>query len=109
MAAVGTRALAVAPALLGLGLGIATPPPMVGAALSGLPASQAGLASGVNNTARQVGPPLGVAVLGGIAGSPDGAHFVSGLHVAAVVAAALFLLAALLASGLPPKTGSGSQ
>lgn len=92
--------LAVALALLGVGLGVATPP-MIGAALSGLPLEQAGLAAGVNNTARQVGPPLGVAVLGGIAGRPDSPHFVPGLHVAALVAAALFLGAAWLGSRLP--------
>ena len=96
----GYPVLAASLALLGLGLGVATPP-MVGAALAGLPASQAGLAAGVNNTARQVGPPLGVAVLGGIAGRPDGVHFIPGLHLAAVVAAVLFLAAALLGSRLP--------
>lgn len=104
----GYPLLAVALALLGLGLGVATPP-MVGAALSGLPASQAGLASGANNTARQVGPPLGVSVLGGIAGSPDRAHFISGLHAASVVAAVLFLAAALLSCRLPRKPGPGNQ
>lgn len=104
----GYPVLAVALALLGVGLGVATPP-MVGAALAGLPVSQAGLAAGVNNTARQVGPPLGVAVLGGIAGRPDSAEFVPGLHVAAIVAAALFLAAAWLGSRIVTGPVSGGR
>ncbi|MGN6131949.1 MAG: MFS transporter, partial [Nocardioidaceae bacterium] len=98
----GYAVLAVALALLGVGIGVATPP-MVGAALGALPLHQAGLASGVNNTARQVGPPLGVAVLGGLAGRPDAPGFVSGLHLAALVAAGLFLAAAALGTRLPSR------
>ena len=65
----------------GVGLGVLTPA-VVAAALSAVPARHAGLASGVNNTARQAGGVAGIALYGSIAGSPaDPARFVAGLHL----------------------------
>ncbi len=58
--------LLVAYAVFGLGFG-ALNPPITNAAVSGMPASQAGVAAAVATTSRQVGLTLGVAVLGAVA------------------------------------------
>jgi DHA2 family methylenomycin A resistance protein-like MFS transporter len=57
----------------------------VAAAVGSVPAGRAGLASGVNNTARQAGGAIGIAAFGALAGSParDGA-FLAGMHAAAL-------------------------
>ena len=52
-------------ALFGIGLGLVTPP-MAAAAVAGMPPSQAGVASAVLNTSRQVGGAVGIALLGAI-------------------------------------------
>lgn len=84
---------ALLPTLLGLGIGMGLlTTAVVTAAVSGIPAGRAGVASGVNNTARQAGGALGIAVLGAVAGEP-GARFVAGLHVAGLIAGALWLAA----------------
>jgi MFS transporter, DHA2 family, methylenomycin A resistance protein len=88
---------AVLPALLawGVGLGLLTPA-VVAAAIAAVPPGRAGLASGVNNTARQTGGVLGIAVYGALAGAPAlTASFVSGLHRAALLTAGLYGVAAL--------------
>jgi EmrB/QacA subfamily drug resistance transporter len=54
-------------ALFGLGFGFVNPP-ITNAAVSGMPAAQAGVAAAVASTSRQVGLTLGVAIVGGIAG-----------------------------------------
>jgi EmrB/QacA subfamily drug resistance transporter len=54
-------------AVIGLGLGLVNPP-ITNAAVSGMPSDQAGVASAVASTSRQVGVTLGVAVCGAIAG-----------------------------------------
>ena len=87
------------PALLlwGCGLGLLTP--SVVAAAVGAVRDRAGLASAVNNTARQAGGAVGIATYGAIAGSAaDVRPFVSGIHVAGVVSVVLFLVAALSTS-----------
>lgn len=79
-------------ALLGLGIGTFTAP-VVAAAIRAVPPDRSGLASGINNTARQAGTALGVAVFGATAGSPDvPRHFVAALHVLAGASAVLWLL-----------------
>jgi EmrB/QacA subfamily drug resistance transporter len=55
-------------ALLGLGGGLLNPP-ITNAAVSGLPNSQAGTASAIAATSRQIGSALGVAITGSIAHS----------------------------------------
>jgi DHA2 family methylenomycin A resistance protein-like MFS transporter len=81
--------------LWGVGLGILTPA-VVAAAIAAVPNERAGLASAINNTARQAGGAVGIAVAGAIAGRPgDTSRFVSGFHAVAVGAAALYLLVAL--------------
>jgi MFS transporter, DHA2 family, methylenomycin A resistance protein len=51
----------------GIGLGLATPA-LVSAATAAVPAPRAGMAAAVNNTARQAGGAVGVALIGAIAG-----------------------------------------
>lgn len=81
--------------LIGIGLSFLVPA-TVAAAMRSAPADRSGLAAGLNNTARQAGATLGVALLGSLAGTPaDRPVFVAGLHVAAL-GCGLALLAALL-------------
>jgi EmrB/QacA subfamily drug resistance transporter len=54
--------------LAGIGTGLVNPP-ITNTAVSGMPPSQAGVASAIASTSRQVGMTLGVAVIGAIAGS----------------------------------------
>jgi len=61
----------VFPGLIAFGLGIGTfATPVVAAAIRAVPPERSGLASGINNTARQVGTALGVAIYGAFAGPP---------------------------------------
>jgi MFS transporter, DHA2 family, methylenomycin A resistance protein len=60
----GSAAL-IALAVAGIGLGIATPA-LVSAATAAVPAPRAGMAAAVNNTARQAGGAIGVALIGAI-------------------------------------------
>jgi EmrB/QacA subfamily drug resistance transporter len=54
--------------LFGIGSGFINPP-ITNTAVSGMPASQAGVASAMASTSRQVGMTLGVAVIGAISGA----------------------------------------
>jgi DHA2 family methylenomycin A resistance protein-like MFS transporter len=54
---------------------------------------RAGLASAVNNTARQAGGAIGIAAFGALAGDAARPGFVHGFHVAALIAAALYVVA----------------
>jgi MFS transporter, DHA2 family, methylenomycin A resistance protein len=84
------------PALLlwGCGLGVLTP--AVVAAAVGAVRERSGLASAVNNTARQAGGAVGIATFGTLAGTASNARvFVSGIHVSGLVSVVLFLVAAL--------------
>jgi DHA2 family methylenomycin A resistance protein-like MFS transporter len=94
---------ALLPGLLlwGCGLGVLTP--AVVAAAVGAVRDRSGLASAVNNTARQAGGAVGIATFGAIAGSASNARaFVSGLHVTGVISVALFLVAALSTAVIRP-------
>ncbi|MGW4210880.1 MFS transporter [Lentzea sp. NPDC004789] len=76
---------------LGVGMGLLTAA-VVAAAVRSVPAERAGLASGVNNTARQAAGALAVAVYGAVAGAPSaGGAFTGGLHVLGVVGAVTWL------------------
>ncbi|PRZ43432.1 DHA2 family methylenomycin A resistance protein-like MFS transporter [Antricoccus suffuscus] len=81
------------PALLGLGCGMGLlTAAVVAAAMNAAPPERPGLGSSVNNTARQAAGALGTAVYGAITGSPG--HriaFISGIQVAGVVGAALWI------------------
>jgi MFS transporter, DHA2 family, methylenomycin A resistance protein len=104
--AAATSFIGLLPAMLtwGVGLGVLTPA-VVAAALSAVPARHAGLASGVNNTARQAGGVAGTALYGSIAGSPaDPTRFVAGLHLTGLMTAGLFVAAAVAtALVIPPR------
>lgn len=86
------------PALLGLGIGMGLlTAAVVSAAVASVPDDRAGLASGVNNTARQAAGALGIAVYGAITGSPTHpAIFTRGLHILGLAAAILWLAAVVL-------------
>ncbi len=86
-------------AVAGAGVGLSLPA-IVTAAVSAVPGSRAGLASGLNNTSRQIGGTLGIALLGGLvaAGRAGG-----GIRSALVVIAAVYVLgAAIMAIGFRP-------
>jgi len=83
------------PVLLGLGIGMGLlTAAVVSAAVRAAPPERAGLASGVNNTARQAAGALAIALYGAIAGSPsDGPAFTSGLHVIGLIGGTTWLAA----------------
>lgn len=71
--------------IFGTGFGVVNAP-ITNTAVSGMPASQAGVASAVASTSRQVGQSLGVAVVGAVAvtalaGGPVTSHFAAATHV----------------------------
>jgi EmrB/QacA subfamily drug resistance transporter len=68
--AAGTLSLLGAYLLLGAGVGFANAP-ITNTAVAGLPPSRSGLAGGIASTARQVGAALGIALTGGVIGSPE--------------------------------------
>lgn len=92
---------------IGIGMGLLTAA-VVTAAMSAVPPDRSGLASGVNNTARQAAGAIGVAIFGAVAGTPaDARAFTGGLHVIAPAAAALWLAAAALAAWSIPARRTG--
>ncbi|GAA3539633.1 MFS transporter [Nonomuraea rosea] len=92
----GYLPLMLAMVVIGVGAALLTPS-VVALAMGAAPPGREGLTSALNNTARQAGGAIGVAVLGAIAGDPARpASFMTGLHRAALVAAAAYLGAALL-------------
>jgi DHA2 family methylenomycin A resistance protein-like MFS transporter len=67
-----------------------------------VPERREGLASAVNNTARQAAGAIGIAVAGAIAGQSGNAGFTDGFHAVALLAACLYLLTAAAALFLIP-------
>jgi DHA2 family methylenomycin A resistance protein-like MFS transporter len=67
-------------------------PPVTGVVLDGVAAEQAGTASAVFNTFRQVGGAVAIAVFGALIADPD--RFLAGLTLSLGIAAALLLAAA---------------
>jgi MFS transporter, DHA2 family, methylenomycin A resistance protein len=92
---------AILPALLlwGIGMGILTPA-VVAAAVAAVPGERAGLASAMNNTARQTGGAIGIAACGALAGTPGAPGFITGFHSVAIAVAALFAAAAVASFAL---------
>lgn len=102
-------------ALIPAGMGLAVPA-MTTSILSSVGAGQAGTASAVLNTARQVGGALGVAVYGSMVAAGTPAMAMSGLRTALAISAALLLAAAAIAwqciaahGGLRHPTSNTSQ
>jgi EmrB/QacA subfamily drug resistance transporter len=88
---------------LGIGLVLA---PVAAAATTGVAAREAGMASGLLNSSRQLGGCIGVATLATVAahrtgGGTDPASLNSGFALSVAVAAALFVVAAIVALALP--------
>jgi EmrB/QacA subfamily drug resistance transporter len=90
--------------LMPLGIGM-TIMPTIAAATSGVPADQAGIASGLITTSQQMGGALGLSILSGIAASVTASNMrfgvvtasVRGYHVAFLVAASFMVVASLVA------------
>jgi EmrB/QacA subfamily drug resistance transporter len=98
--------LAASYVLLGIGFGLVNPP-ITSTAVSGMPAAQAGVASAIASTARQIGSVLGVAVMGAMVttsafGSSRlnrraGASFTAATHLPWMLAAACGVACAVVA------------
>jgi DHA2 family methylenomycin A resistance protein-like MFS transporter len=93
-------------ALVPLGMGFAVPA-MTTSILSGVERQQAGTASAVLNTARQVGGATGVAIFGAVVASGAGASVMSGVRGAMLMSAALLLVAVAIA--LWSRAGTATQ
>jgi EmrB/QacA subfamily drug resistance transporter len=95
IAAATTAAPTWALALLMVLVGVAGPlvmPPVSAVLLNSVPSPQAGTASGVFNTSRQIGGALAVAVFGALVAHPE--TFLSGLRTSLLIAAGVALAAA---------------
>jgi MFS transporter, DHA2 family, methylenomycin A resistance protein len=90
--------LAASMVLVGLG-GPTVSPPATAVLLDAVAHDQAGVASGVFNTSRQVGGALAVAVFGGLLAHPD--TFVRGVHTSLFIAAGALAVTTVLALFLP--------
>ena len=107
----GSSYLQLLPPLLlwGIGMGILTPA-VVAAAVRTVPPERAGLASAVNNTARQAGGAIGIAAFGAIAGGAvDVGGFISGMHLSALLAVAIWLIACATTLALIPARSSACE
>ncbi|WP_233858182.1 MFS transporter [Paraburkholderia sp. HD33-4] len=92
---VDSSALAVALPLLTVGVGVALAVPSINTAvLAHVDSSCMGIASGVLNTARQIGGVLGVGLFGALV-RPEFDRLAEGLHLAAILAATVTLLSLL--------------
>ncbi|WP_227981069.1 MFS transporter [Nocardia spumae] len=91
----GIGRLLAAFTVLGCGSGLITTA-VVAATVRATPADRSGLATGVSNTARQVGTACGVAIFGAVAGSPAAAGFVDGIHLLGAASAAAWVVALLI-------------
>ena len=95
--------------VLGLGMALAAPPATT-AIVDSLPDEQQGVASAVNDAAREVGGALGIAVLGSVLADHVGqlgpgmspASFVDGFSAALVVGAAVLVAGAVIVAARAP-------
>lgn len=104
VAPLGSPAL-IAVCVIPIGAGGALAMPSVtGVVLDGVTGQQAGTASAVFNTFRQVGGAVAIAVFGALIADPD--RVVTGLRVSLGIAAALLLLAALSSLRIQPRSST---
>jgi MFS transporter, DHA2 family, methylenomycin A resistance protein len=89
--------------LVGLA-GPLTMPPVMAVLLNSVPGQQAGVASGIFNTSRQLGGALAVAVFGALLAQPG--TFMAGLRTSLLLAAGVALAAAAASRLLQPPRGS---
>jgi MFS family permease len=93
--------------LMPLGIGM-TMMPTIAAATSGVPADEAGIASGLITTSQQMGGALGLSILSGIAASVttrslhlgSTAAALQGYHAAFLVAASFMIVASIVAAAV---------
>ncbi|MDR7172335.1 DHA2 family methylenomycin A resistance protein-like MFS transporter [Nocardia kruczakiae] len=109
----GSGGLLLSFTVLGCGSGLITTS-VVAATVRATPADRSGLATGVSNTARQVGTACGVAIFGAVAGSPTGPGFVGAIHALAIGSALAWVLALLITvfaieAGGPRTAGAGAN
>ncbi|MEO7494964.1 MAG: MFS transporter [Massilia sp.] len=83
-------------ALIPAGMGLAVPA-MTTSILGSVERRQAGVASAVLNTARQVGGAMGVAVFGALVAAGSATHVIAGIQAAMAISSAMLVAAALLA------------
>jgi MFS transporter, DHA2 family, methylenomycin A resistance protein len=91
-------------------VGLAGPlvmPPVIALLLHAVPARQAGVASGVLNTSRQVGGALAIAVFGALLA--DRAKFLPGLRVSLLIAAAIAAVTAILTVTLSRTSAASTR
>jgi DHA2 family methylenomycin A resistance protein-like MFS transporter len=92
-----SSALAIALPLLAVGSGVALAVPSINTAvLTHVGPSRVGIASGVLNSARQIGGVVGVGVFGSLV-RPESNDIVAGLHIAVTLAFATTLLSLVVA------------
>ncbi len=97
--------LLVALAMVPVGVGGSfTVPPIISLVMDHVPAERAGTASGVINTARQVGGSLGVAIYGALLAGDD---FMAGLRMGLGITA--FVLIILIAASIPLRNAEQPQ
>jgi DHA2 family methylenomycin A resistance protein-like MFS transporter len=77
-------------------------PSITGVVLEGVPAEQAGTASAVFNTFRQIGGAVAIAVFGALIADPG--NFITGLRISLGTAATLLLLAAVNSIRIQPRS-----
>lgn len=98
--------LAVLMVLVGLG-GPTVSPPATAVLLDAVDHDQAGVASGVFNTSRQIGGALAIAAFGGLLTNPD--TFVAGVRTSLLIGAAVLAATTVLALFLPARTTSTTK
>jgi DHA2 family multidrug resistance protein-like MFS transporter len=91
-------------ALMAAGLGLTTGP-ATEAIMGALPRGKAGAGSAVNDTTREVGGTLGVAIVGSVLNSAYGSHVLTGLTALGAPAAAAHLAGQSVVAGMNVAAG----
>jgi EmrB/QacA subfamily drug resistance transporter len=94
----------IAMALMAAGLGLTTGP-ATEAIMGALPAGKAGAGSAVNDTTREVGGTLGVAIVGSVLNSAYGSHVFSALTALGAPAATAHLAGQSVVAGMNVASG----
>lgn len=107
----GSGYVRLLPVLLGLGIGMGLlTAAVVAAAVRAVEPERSGLASGVNNAARQSAGAIAVALFGVLAGSPtDPERFTAGLGTIGLLGAAVWTVALVLTRTLSAPGGGSAR